>query len=174
MPEVNPHSFTQHALGAIERTGNRLPDPAMLFVGLLVFVWGLSWLASYVDFGVTDPRSGQPLQIVNQLSGAGIAAAFAGVSGGFSANFIPSAIDPMLQGISQSGAQIIDPDIVLNPLNNYFFTAASSILIVGLGWFITDRFVDPRLAYRPAIPTEIARATPRHEQHAPFISILCA
>src|SRR5690606_40596929 len=45
----------------------------------------------------------------------------------------------------QAGAQILDPDIVLNPLNNYFFTTASSLLIVGLGWFLTDRVVEPRL-----------------------------
>jgi aminobenzoyl-glutamate transport protein len=76
---------------------------------------------------------------------AGIAAAFAGVSGGFSANFIPSAIDPMLQGITQTGAQILNPDIVLNPLNNYYFTSLSSIVIILLGWFITDRIVEPRL-----------------------------
>ena len=45
---------------------------------------------------------------------AGIAAAFAGVSGGFCANFIPSAIDPLLQSFTQSAAQIIDPDIQVN------------------------------------------------------------
>ena len=229
-------------LGTIERVGNRLPDPAMLFVGLLVIVWVVSWLMSYLSFSAIDPRTGEPVQIVNQLSGdsftaflstmvknfahfhpigvvlvamlgigvaehtgfinsalramlrvtarwlltpmiimvgivshtaadagyvmviplggvifyaagrhplAGIAAAFAGVSGGFSANFIPSAIDPMLQGISQSGAQILDPTITLNPLNNFFFTASSSLLIIGLGWFVTDRIVEPRLADHP-------------------------
>lgn len=234
----NTRSFSQRALAAIERTGNRLPDPTMLFVGLIGIVWLTSWFLSWFDFGVIDPRTGQPLEVVNQLSGeamtgflsaivtnfahfhpigvvlvamlgigvaehtgfinsalramlrvtaqwlltpmiilvgivshtaadagyvmviplggvifyaagrhplAGIAAAFAGVSGGFSANFIPSAIDPMLQGISQSGAQIIDPDITLNPLNNYFFTAVSSLLIISLGWLVTDRFVEPRL-----------------------------
>jgi aminobenzoyl-glutamate transport protein len=76
---------------------------------------------------------------------AGIAAAFAGVSGGFSANFVPSSLDPMLQGITQTGAQILDPSVVLNPLNNYFFTASSSVLIILLGWLITDRFVEPKL-----------------------------
>lgn len=234
-----PPRFTERALATIERVGNKLPDPAILFVGLLVAVWLLSWLFSYFDYGLTDPRSGEPLVIVNQLSGtamtaffasmvktfahfhpigvvlvamfgigvaehtgfintglrammtvtarwlltpmiilvgivshtaadagyvlviplggvifyaagrhplAGIAAAFAGVSGGYSANFIPSAIDPMLQGISQSGAQILDPNVTLNPLNNYFFTAASSVLIIALGWLVTDKFVEPRLA----------------------------
>jgi aminobenzoyl-glutamate transport protein len=229
---------TQRALAAVERLGNRLPDPTLLFIGALVIVWVLSWLLSGVSFDVIDPRSGEALIVNNQLSGpamtaflsvmvtnfthfhplgvvlvamlgigvaehtgfinaglrammavtarwlltpmivlvgivshsavdagyvlviplggiifyaagrhpmAGIAAAFAGVSGGFSANFVPSALDPMLQGISQAGAQILDPSVVLNPLNNYFFTTASSILIVGFGWYLTDRVVEPRL-----------------------------
>ena len=67
----------------------------------------------------------------------------------FSANFIPSALDPMLQGISQFGAQIIDPEITLNPLNNYFFTMSSSILIVAFGWFLTEKVVEPRLNATP-------------------------
>jgi aminobenzoyl-glutamate transport protein len=52
----------------------------------------------------------------------------------------------MLQGISQVGARLIDPDIILNPLNNWFFTSASTVLIVGLGWYVADRIVDPRLS----------------------------
>ncbi|MCC6921994.1 MAG: AbgT family transporter, partial [Nitrosomonas sp.] len=225
-------------LTAVERTGNRLPDPAVLFIVLLFAVWVLSWLLSYLTFDVTDPRSGETLVINNLLSGAamaeflsvmvtnfshfhsvgvvlvamlgigvaehtgfihaalraslnvtpgrlltpmvifagivshsavdagyvlviplggvifyaagrhplaGIAAAFAGVSGGFSANFVPSSLDPLLQGLSQAGARILDPDIVLNPLNNYFFTTTSSLLIIGLGWYITEKIVEPRL-----------------------------
>ncbi|MEJ8567164.1 AbgT family transporter [Elongatibacter sediminis] len=234
-----PAGWAQRALATIERVGNRLPDPAILFIALLVAVWVLSFALSFIEYGVIDPRTGEPLRVVNQLSGtslaaffssmvttfahfhpigvvlvamlgigvaehtgfinaalramlgvtarwlltpmvifvgiishtaadagyvlviplggvifyaagrhplAGIAAAFAGVSGGFSANLIPSAIDPMLAGISQSGAQILDAGVALNPLNNFFFTASSSLLIVLLGWVITDRFVEPRLA----------------------------
>ena len=77
---------------------------------------------------------------------AGIAAAFAGVSGGFSANFVPSSLDPLLQGLTLEGARLLDPDIAVNTLNNYFFTPASSVLIVSIGWFLTDRVVEPRLA----------------------------
>lgn len=227
-------------LGTVERVGNKLPDPAMLFVGLLFAVWILSWLLSYVTFDLIDPRSatGEAIAVKNLLSGAafteflsvmvtnfshfhpvgvvlvamlgigvaehtgfinsglrallnvtsdrwltpmvvavgivshtaadagyvlviplggvifyaagrhplaGIAAAFAGVSGGFSASFIPSSIDPLLQGLTQAGAQILDPSVTLNPLNNYFFTTASSVLIIGIGWYITDRVIEPRL-----------------------------
>lgn len=77
---------------------------------------------------------------------AGIACAFAGVSGGFSANFVPSMIDPLLQGISQAAAQIIDPALELNPLNNWFFTSASCLMVVGVGWYLTDKVIEPRLS----------------------------
>jgi aminobenzoyl-glutamate transport protein len=78
---------------------------------------------------------------------AGIAAAFAGVSGGFSATFfLPSSLDPLLSGLTQSAAQLIDPTVVVNPLNNYTFTTASTILIMLVGWFLTDKVIEPRLA----------------------------
>ncbi len=225
-------------LDKIEKVGNKLPDPAMLFVGGLLLVWLLSWLLSGVSYSEVDPRTGAAIVIHNQLTGgvlanfiatmvptfttfaplgvvlvamlgvgvaehsgyvnaglklmlrvtpkqlltpsiilvgiinhtatdagyvlviplagvifyaagrhplAGIAAAFAGVSGGFGTNFIPSALDSLLQSFTQSAAQIVDPSIQINPLNNWFFGAASSLLIISVGWFLTDRIVEPRL-----------------------------
>lgn len=233
-----PKGFVNKALDFIEKKGNKLPDPAILFLSLMVLIWVLSAIFSGVSFSEIDPRTGSAIEIVNLLSGtslaaflsnmvttftsfaplgivlvamlgvgvaehsgyinaglktmlgvtpkflltpmlilvaivshtatdagyvlviplggvifyaagrhplAGIAAAFAGVSGGFSANFVPSGIDPLLQGFTQSAAQIIDPNIQLNPLNNWFFTSASTLLIVLVGWFLTDRIVEPRL-----------------------------
>ena len=64
---------------------------------------------------------------------AGIACAFAGVSGGFSANFIPSGIDPLLQGFTQSAAQLLDPDAQVSIVNNNIFTAVSTLLIALVG-----------------------------------------
>jgi aminobenzoyl-glutamate transport protein len=225
-------------LAWLEWAGNKLPDPAMLFVWAIVITWASSWLLAGVDFGETDPRNQAPLKIHNQLDPhalvrfltdlvrtftsfpplgvvlvallgvgvaehtglisalikallsftpkrlltpmfitvgiishtagdtgyvlviplggvifyaagrhplAGIAAAFAAVSGGFSANFVPSGLDPLLQGFTQSSAQIVDPGRTVNPLCNYYFTALSSFLIIGIGWFITDWILEPRL-----------------------------
>jgi aminobenzoyl-glutamate transport protein len=241
-PDSAAQPASQGVLGAIERIGNRLPDPAMLFVGLLLATWLLSWLFSLFSYEVIDPRTGAPLRVLNQLAPsaltafmsemvstfahfhpigvvlvamlgigvaehtgfinaalramlgvtarwllspmvitvgilshtaadagyvlviplggvifytagrhplAGIAAAFAGVSGGFSASFIPAALDPMLQSISQSAAWLIDDSVALNPLNTYFFTASSSLLVILLGWLLTDRVVEPRLRHTP-------------------------
>ncbi len=234
-----PASLANRMLATVERVGNKLPDPSILFIALLFIVWLLSWLLSYVTFDVIDPRSGEPIVVINQLTGtslttfltglvtnfvtfgpvgtvlvamlgigvaehsgfittgirallnvtskhlltpmvilvgivshsavdagyvlviplggvifyaagrhplAGIAAAFAGVSGGFSANFVPAALDPLLQGLTQGGAQLLNPGMEINTLNNYFFTTASAPLIVGLGWWLTDRVVEPRFA----------------------------
>lgn len=239
-------------LNGIAFVGNKLPDPAMLFLMALMTVWGLSLVLAPLQFSEIDPRSGEPLQIINLLTGdklayflsnmvttftgfaplgvvlvamlgvgvaehsgyinaglkyllqftpkmlltpmlilvaiishtavdagyvlviplggvifyaagrhpiAGIAAAFAGVSGGFSANFIPSAIDPLLQGFTQSAARIIDPAIEVNPLCNWYFTALSSFLIVGLGWLLTDKLIEPRINKTPV--DKDAEDTPR-------------
>ena len=229
-------------LNTIEKVGNKLPDPAVLFLISLVIVWVLSLSLAPVVFSEIDPRTGEVISITNLLTGAslaeilsnmvttftsfaplgvvlvamlgvgvaehsgyintglklllsvtpnslltpmvifvgilshsavdagyvlviplggiifyaagrhplaGIAAAFAGVSGGFSANPFPSALDPLLQGFTQPAAQIIDPSVQVNPLCNWYFTAASSLLIVGLGWLLTDRVIEPRLSKSP-------------------------
>lgn len=77
-------SRMERMLGAIERVGNKLPDPAVLFIALLAIVWVLSWLMSYVEYSVIDPRTGEPLVVVNQLSGAAIAAFFSSLVTNFS------------------------------------------------------------------------------------------
>jgi aminobenzoyl-glutamate transport protein len=228
----------QRALDAIEIAGNKLPDPAVLFLIMLLLTWVASALLAPVPFTEQHPATGEPIRVVSQLTGealasflanlvttftgfhplgvvlvallgvgvaektglvdaglkqlmsvtpaklltptlilvaivshtaadagyvlviplggalyyaagrhplAGIAAAFAGVSGGFAANFLPSGIDPLLQGFTQSAAQIVDPARQVNPLCNLLFTGLSSGLIVLLGWFLTDRVIEPRL-----------------------------
>lgn len=236
---VNQSSWATRALDKVEKVGNKLPDPAMIFFFCLLIVWALSALLSQFSFDTLDPRTGQAVVVNNLMTGdsladflsrmvkiftgfaplgvvlvamlgvgvaehsgfisaglkrmldwtpkalltpvvvlvaivshtatdagyvlviplagvifyamgrhplAGIAAAFAGVSGGFCANFIPSAIDPLLQSFTQSAAQIIDPDIQVNPLNNWFFNSASSLVIVSIAWYLTDKVIEPRLA----------------------------
>ncbi|GAB5382198.1 MAG: AbgT family transporter [Aliiglaciecola sp.] len=231
-------TWTMRALDKVEKVGNKLPDPAIIFAFCLLIVWILSAVLSNFTFSAIDPRSGEAVVVNNLLTGdsladflsrmvkiftgfaplgvvlvamlgvgvaehsgfisaglkrmldttpkalltpmvvlvaivshtatdagyvlviplagvifyamgrhplAGIAAAFAGVSGGFCANFIPSAIDPLLQSFTQSAAQIIDPDIQINPLNNWFFNSASTLLIVGIGWYLTDKVIEPRM-----------------------------
>ncbi len=55
-------------LDAVERLGNRCPDPILLFLVALGTTWGLSMLLDGVDFGLVDPRTSQPLRINDQLT----------------------------------------------------------------------------------------------------------
>jgi len=236
-------------LDVVEKVGNKLPDPALLFLILLIVVWVLSALLSPIDFGAIDPRNGGELRIKNLLTGtelasflanmisvfinfpplgvvllamlgvgvaehsgfinaglkyilsvtpkmlltpilvlvaivshtaadagyvlviplggvifyaagrhpiAGIAAAFAGVSGGFSANFIPSSIDPLIQSFTLSAAQILDPNISLNPLNNIYFTGFSSLIVIAVVWALTDLVIEPRLNKSQKVDEDLA------------------
>lgn len=251
-----PKGWIVRALDLVERLGNKLPDPAVLFLLLMVATWAVSWVLSGVSFEALDPRTGQPIAVKNLLAGAsltgfmaamvntfvtfpplgvvlvamlglgvaehtgfisaalraaltvtprllltpaliavgilshvavdagyvlviplgavifyaagrhplaGIAAAFAGVSGGFSATlFVPSSLDPMLSGLTQAAAHLTDPAVVVNPLNNYFFTTASSFLIMAVGWFLTDKVIEPRLRGVPVDgdPAQMPRLDP--------------
>ena len=75
----------------------------------------------------------------------GLAAAFAGVSGGYSANFVLGTIDPLLAGLSQEAARIIDPTYTVSPAANYYFMFVSTFLITALGWWVTEKLVAPRM-----------------------------
>jgi aminobenzoyl-glutamate transport protein len=78
---------------------------------------------------------------------AGIAAAFAGVSGGFSANITPGQLDALLFGITEAavdGAQL-GSDWTMNIAGNWYFIAALLVLYLPVIWFVTDKIIEPRL-----------------------------
>ncbi len=253
MPQANSGDsrLMDRFLNAIERAGNKLPDPALLFLYGIFIVWGLSALLSTIDLGMVHPSSGAAVEVNNLLTGtalatflakmvttftsfaplgivlvamlgvgvaeksgfintglkkmlsvtpaslltpmlvlvaivshtaadagyvlviplggiifhaagrhplAGIAAAFAGVSGGFSANFIPSSVDPLLQGFTQSAAQILDPAYQVNPLANLYFTGASSIIVIAIVWYITDKVIEPHLQKVAKLDDDVEQA----------------
>jgi aminobenzoyl-glutamate transport protein len=123
--------------------------PRMLLTPMLIAVGIFSHVAVDAGYVLVIPLGAVIFYAAGRHPLAGIAAAFAGVSGGFSATFIPSSLDPLLSGLTQEAARLIDPEIVVNPLNNYFFTTASAVLIILVGWVLTDRVIEPRLRGTP-------------------------
>ena len=132
--------------------------PARILTPALVLVGILSHAASDAGYVLVIPIGGVIFYAAGRHPMAGIAAAFAGVSGGFSASFLPSAVDPLLQGFTQSAAQLYDLEYLVNPLCNFFFTASSSLLVVCVGWYITDNIVEPRLQKTLKIDDDIEDA----------------
>lgn len=76
---------------------------------------------------------------------AGLAAAFAGVSAGFSANLVLTGLDPLLAGFTQAGARIAEADATVAVTANWYFMAASAVAMTAVGWWVTARYVEPRL-----------------------------
>ena len=136
----------------LSKTSKAMLTPMVIFVGILSH--------SAVDAGyvLVIPLGGVIFYAAGRHPLAGITAAFAGVSGGFSANPVPSALDPLLQGFTQPAAQILDPNYIVNPLCNWGFTAASTLLIVALGWYITDRVIEPRLNQHSGVDEDAEEA----------------
>ncbi len=116
-----------------------------LLTFILVFTGILSNLASDVGYVLLIPMAGVIFMAVGRHPIAGMAAAFAGVSGGFSANLVLGTVDPLLAGLSQEAAHILDSSYMVNPTANYYFMAASTFIIAIAGTIVTEKLVEPRL-----------------------------
>jgi len=116
-----------------------------LLTFVIVFTGILSNMASDVGYVLLIPLAGVIFIAVGRHPVAGMAAAFAGVSGGFSANLALGTVDPLLAGLSQEAARILDPSYMVNPTANYYFMVASTFVIALAGTLVTERFVEPRL-----------------------------
>jgi aminobenzoyl-glutamate transport protein len=119
--------------------------PKRLLTAVIVFAGVLSNTASEVGYVLLVPLSAVIFLAAGRHPLAGLAAAFAGVSGGYSANLLLGTIDPLLAGLSQEAAQIINKDYLVNPACNYYFMAASTLLITILGTLLTEKLIIPRL-----------------------------
>lgn len=227
-----------HSLNFVEKAGNKLPDPATIFLILMIGIVFISWIFSMMGVSAIHPASGQTITITNLLAApylqrmftemtknfvtfaplgmvlvtvigigvaeksglidtalkkfvtavpksaltatlvfggvlssmaadagyivltplgavlfagfgrhplAGLAAAFAGVSAGFSANLLLTSLDPLLSGLTTTSAQIIDPNYIVHPTANYYFMIVSTFLLTIVGTLVTDKIVEPRL-----------------------------
>lgn len=122
-----------------------LAAPRRLLTAAVVFAGVLSNVGSEIGYVLLVPLSAEIFRAAGRHPVAGLAAAFAGVSGGYSANLLLGTIDPLLAGLSQEAARILDPSYRVNPACNYYFMAASTFLITAVGTLITERIVVPRL-----------------------------
>ena len=119
--------------------------PARLLTPMMVFLGVMSNVASDAGYVILIPLGAMVFRACGRHPIAGLAAAFAGVSGGFSANLVVGTLDPLLAGITQTAVSIIDPGYNVQVMGNYYFMFVSTFVITILGTFITDFIVEPRL-----------------------------
>lgn len=119
--------------------------PKRALTAMVVLAGVMSNIASDAGYVVLVPLGALIFLSFGRHPLAGLAAAFAGVSGGFSANLLLSTTDPLLSGITTEAARILRPDYFVNPASNYYFMFASTFILTILGTYITDKIIEPRL-----------------------------
>lgn len=119
--------------------------PRRLLTFVVVFAGVLSNAASEVGYVLLIPLAGVLFLAAGRHPIAGMAAAFAGVSGGYSANLVLGTIDPLLAGLTQEAAHIVDPAYTVSPAANYYFLAVSTFLVAAAATLVTEKVVVPRL-----------------------------
>jgi aminobenzoyl-glutamate transport protein len=119
--------------------------PSKFICPVVVFAGIMANIAADAGYVVLVPLGAIIFLAFRRHPLAGLAAAFAGVSGGFSANLVISSLDPLLAGITQSAIVLINPNYQINATANYYFMAVSTFLITIIGWIITEKIVEPRL-----------------------------
>lgn len=144
-----------------------LNAPRKMVTFTVVFAGIMSNTAAELGYVVLIPLAAVIFHSLGRHPLAGLAAAFAGVSGGYSANLLLGTVDPLLSGITQEAARIIDPAYTVGAEANWYFMVASTFLISGLGYFVTEKIVEPSLGeYNPkeaddptVLDTKIERVT---------------
>ncbi len=181
---------TMLGVGVAERSGFigallravTLIVPPRLFTPMLVFVGIQSSMGADSGYVVLPPIAALLFKSVGRSPLAGVAAVFCGISAGFSSNLLITSLDPLLSGLTQGGARVIEPGYEVNAACNWWFLIASTVVLTLVGWAVTDWFVEPRLSHRqpedggPAKdPALVPRpeGLSREESRALGFSLLC-
>ncbi|MEM6267093.1 MAG: AbgT family transporter, partial [Pseudomonadota bacterium] len=130
--------------GTAMRAGVR-DAPKALLTPIVVLVGMMGNLAADAAYVVLIPLAGIIFHAAGRHPIAGIAAAFAGVSGGFSANLLPGQLDALLFGITEASVETVFGDFTANIAGNWYFIAAMTFIFLPVIWFVTDRMIEPRL-----------------------------
>jgi aminobenzoyl-glutamate transport protein len=119
----------------ITKIHKNMLTPITIFLGIL------SSVALDAGYVVLIPLAATLYITAGRSPLLGIAVAFAGVSAGFSANIFITALDPLLAGFTQIGAQILDKNYVVAVTANWWFMIASTIVLTFVGWYVSENFV---------------------------------
>lgn len=140
-------------IGLVEKTGlmetvlktsiHSIPKKYITFA--VVFFSFMSHLASDAAMVVVPPLAAMVFYSVGRHPFVGFAASLAAIYSGFTANVLIVTTDVLLSGITTQAAKIIDPNMVVTPVDNWYFMCFAVFYLSLLTTFVTEKFVEPRL-----------------------------
>ncbi len=137
--------------------------PRALIAYLIVFIGVLASVASDAGYLILIPLGAAAFLAVGRHPIAGLAAGFGGVAAVFMANLIPTPTDAMLFEITNESIALAG-GAPISITADYFFQAASALLMTVVVGFVIVRVVEPRLGkYNPAEAGDPEQATAADE-----------
>jgi aminobenzoyl-glutamate transport protein len=133
--------------------------PRRLLTPVIVLIGANSSVASDAGYIILPPLAAALYLAVGRSPIAGLAAAFAGVAGGFGSGFFPTGGDGALTGFAQDAARVIAPEYTVNYLHNAYFKAGSAIVVMLAGWLVTDFLIEPRLRRQQVASSDVSAAS---------------
>jgi len=132
---------------------------------MVIFIAFFSHISSDAALVVMPPLGALIFLAVGRHPVAGLLAAIAGVGCGFTANLLIVTTDVLLSGLSTEAAKAINPAVQVSVIDNWYFMAASVILLTIVGAILTDKFVEPRLpVYHGERNEEMKKLTPEQNR----------
>ena len=159
-------------IGLAEKSGwfetlmrtSMLKAPKRLIIPSIAFIGVLGNIAGDAAPIVVPPLAAMIFLQLGWHPLAGIALAYASALGGFAANLILGMSDALVFAFTEPAAAMIDPDVPTNTAMNWYFIAASVIILVPTAWFVCAKISIPRLGAYTSPPEEEIRteeATPQ-------------
>lgn len=119
--------------------------PSVLLTAAVVFAGIISNIASDAGYVVVVPLGAMIFASAGKHPIAGLAAAFAGVSGGFSANLIFGPTDALLAGITNEALRASKISATVDVTGNWYFLIVSTFILTIVGTLVTEKIVIPNL-----------------------------
>lgn len=119
--------------------------PKSLITYTVIFVGIMGNIASDAAFVVIPPLAAMIFLAVKRHPLAGLAAGFAGVGAGFTANLLVAGTDALLSGITNEASAAIGLEVAVSPVSNWYFLIASTFVLTLVGGIITEKIIEPRL-----------------------------
>jgi len=119
---------------------------------IIVFLGIISSIASDAGYLVLIPLGAAAFLSIGRHPLAGMAAAFAGVAGGFGVNFLITPTDAVLTEITNESIHLVEPSRSIDLTANMWFGIGSTILLTVVLGLITSRVIERRLGtYDPSV-----------------------
>ncbi|MEX0980080.1 MAG: AbgT family transporter [Gemmatimonadota bacterium] len=125
--------------------------PRSLISGAIVFAGMMSSMAVDAGYVVLIPLGAVIFYGMGRHPMVGLAAAFAGVSAGFSANLLITGLDVLLVSFTEPAAHLYNPEYTVLFTSNWYLMAALVPVFTVAGTWVTERVVEPAMgSYDPA------------------------